>query len=225
MDPLELLAHPVRLRIVHAMRGGRELATSELSARIPDVSKATVYRHVDLLAAGGVLEVAGERRVRGAVERRYRLRQDRAVIDAEAMRSLSADDHRRGFAVAMAALLAEFGSYLGRDGADPVADLVGYRQHAVWLSREELLEMIAQMRAAIAPRLANPPAPGRTRYLLSPILFPAEDPFTTAEDLSTADEDLSTTAGEAPAVTEEDPSAIDEDSSVAADPAGPGTPA
>ncbi|MET8146296.1 helix-turn-helix domain-containing protein [Sphaerisporangium sp. NPDC005288] len=225
MDPLELLAHPVRLRIVHAMRGGRELATSELSARIPDVSKATVYRHVDLLAAGGVLEVAGERRVRGAVERRYRLRQDRAVIDAEAMRSLSADDHRRGFAVAMAALLAEFGSYLGRDGADPVADLVGYRQHAVWLSREELLEMIAQMRAAIAPRLANPPAPGRARYLLSPILFPAEDPFTTAEDLSTADEDLSTTAGEAPFVTEEDPSAIDEDSSVAADPAGPGTPA
>ncbi|GLX00011.1 hypothetical protein [Microtetraspora sp. NBRC 16547] len=35
------------------------------------------------LAAGGILEVADERRVRGAVERRYRLRQDRAVIDAE----------------------------------------------------------------------------------------------------------------------------------------------
>ncbi|MFC4530687.1 helix-turn-helix domain-containing protein [Sphaerisporangium dianthi] len=176
MDPLDLLAHPVRLRIVHAMRGERILTTAELCARIPDVSKATVYRHVDLLAAGEILEVAGERRVRGAVERRYRLRQDRAVIDAGAMRSMSPDDQRRGFAVAMAVLLAEFGAYLDRDHADPAADLVGYRQHAVWLSREELLEVIGEMRAAIAPRLANPAAPGRTRYLISPIMFPAEDP-------------------------------------------------
>ena len=120
---------------------------AQLCARIPDVSKATVYRHVDLLAAGGILEVADERRVRGAVERRYRLRHDRAVIDADMAESLSLDDYRRGFAAAMAALLAEFNAYLDRDGADPAADLVGYRQHAVWLSRDELLEMIGELRA------------------------------------------------------------------------------
>lgn len=172
---MELLAHPVRLRIVHAMRGGRTLTTAELGARLPDVSKATVYRHVDLLAGGGILEVAGERRVRGAVERRYRLRHDRAVIDAEAIASLSLDDHRRGFAAAVAALVAEFDAYLERDRADPVADLVGYRQHAVWLSQDELLELIGELRAAIAPRLANRPTPERARYLLSPIHFPIED--------------------------------------------------
>ncbi|GAA3408273.1 helix-turn-helix domain-containing protein [Streptosporangium vulgare] len=175
MNTFELLGHPIRLRVVHAMRGGRTLTTSQLCARIPDVSKATVYRHVDLLAAGGILEVAEEQRVRGAVERRYRLRQDRATIDASTIESMSLDDHRRGFATAMATLLAEFNAYLDREHADPVADLVGYRQHATWLSRDELLEMIGELRAAIAPRLANRPAPGRARYLLSPILFPAED--------------------------------------------------
>lgn len=81
-----------------------------------------------------------------------------------------------------AALLAEFNAYLDRDHADPVADLVGYRQHAVWLSRDELLEMISRLREAIAPRLANAPAPDRTRYLLSPILFPAEQPPTAPQD-------------------------------------------
>ncbi|MDL4820835.1 helix-turn-helix domain-containing protein [Actinomadura opuntiae] len=172
MDTLELLAHPVRLRVVHAMRGGRLLTTSELCERIPDVSKATVYRHIDLLVSGGVLDVAEERRVRGAVERRYRLRQERAAIDPGT--PLTPDDHRRGFAAAMAALLAEFTAYLDRDGADPAADLVGYRQHAVWLSEEELRELIIEMRAAIAPRLANPASPGRAQYLLSPILFPIE---------------------------------------------------
>ncbi|MGN9783208.1 helix-turn-helix domain-containing protein [Nonomuraea sp. ZG12] len=173
---LELLGHPVRLRIVHVMRGGRTLTTSQLCARIRDVSKATLYRHIDLLATGGVLEVADERRVRGAVERRYRLRQDRATLDAETIGSLSRDDHRRGFAIAMAALLAEFNAYLDREHADPAADLVGYRQHAVWLSQDELHTLIIELRAAIAPLLANEPAPDRARYLLSPILFPAEEP-------------------------------------------------
>jgi DNA-binding transcriptional ArsR family regulator len=176
MDPLELLAHPVRLRIVHAMRGGRTLTTTELCARIPDASKATVYRHVDLLATGGILEVAGEQRVRGAVERRYRLRQDQASVSPQAYESVSLDEHRRTFAVAMAALLAEFNAYLDRDDAHPAADLVGYQQRAVWLSRDELLDMITAMRGAIAPRLTNEATPDRARYLISPILFPMEKP-------------------------------------------------
>ncbi|MFF0628176.1 helix-turn-helix domain-containing protein [Streptomyces sp. NPDC004296] len=177
MDPLELLGHPVRLRIVHALRGGHLLTTAQLCARIRDVSKATVYRHLELLTAGDVLEVADERRVRGAVERRYRLHQERATISAETAAALTPDDHRRGFAVAMTALLAEFNAYLDQEHAAPAKDPVGYRQHAVWLSEDELLTMVGELRRAIAPLLANGPAPGRSQYLLSPILFPvAETP-------------------------------------------------
>ena len=62
VDTLDLLLHPVRLRIMHAMSGGRVLTTSDLCARLPDVPKTSVYRHVGLLAEAGVLEVAGEQR-------------------------------------------------------------------------------------------------------------------------------------------------------------------
>ncbi|MEV1248582.1 helix-turn-helix domain-containing protein [Nonomuraea sp. NPDC052129] len=176
MESLELLAHPVRLRIVHAMRGGRSLTTTQLCARIPDVSKAMVYRHVDLLASGGILEVADERRVRGAVERHYRLRLDRVTVDADALAALSPDDHRRVFATSMAVLVAEFNAYLDRENADPVADLVGYRQHAIWLNRGELEEMINGLRRVLLPLLANQPTPDRAQYLLSPLFFPLEQP-------------------------------------------------
>lgn len=176
IDALELLAHPVRLRIVHALRGGRILTTAELGTRLPDVSKAMLYRHVDLLAGAGILEVAQERRVRGAVERLYRLRPDRAAIPSEAGAALSAEDYWRVFATALAVLTAEFRAYLDRDDADPVRDLVGFRQHAVWLSQPELEQLIAELRQAILPRLANEPGPDRARYLLSPILFPLEPP-------------------------------------------------
>ncbi|MFD7378226.1 helix-turn-helix domain-containing protein [Streptomyces mirabilis] len=176
MDSLDLLAHPIRLRIVHAMGGGRLLTTTQLCARIPEASKATVYRHIDLLVDGEILEVAEEHRVRGAVQRHYRLRQDRAVIGSETVRTLTPTDHRQTFATAMTALLAEFNAYLAREGADPVADQVGYRQHALWLSPAELEELTGELRAAIAPRLANRPSPERAQYLLSPIHFPVENP-------------------------------------------------
>ena len=176
MDTLDLLLHPVRLRIVHAMSGGQTRTTSDLCARLPDVPKTTVYRHVGLLAEAGVLEVVGEQRVHGAVERHYQLRRERAVIDADAAAAMSLDDHRRGFAAAMAALLAEFSAYLDRDGADPTADSVGYRQGTLWLSSGELTEMISALRDVLASRAGNQPAPGRSPHLLSMILFPAGEP-------------------------------------------------
>ena len=176
MDTLDLLMHPVRLRIVHAMSGGRILTTSDLCARLPDVPKTTVYRHVALLAEAGVLEVEGEQRVHGAVERRYRLRRERTVIDQEAAASMSLEDHRRVFAAAMAALLAEFNTYLDRDHADPTADSVGYRQIPLWLNQGELAELIGEVRSAIVSKLDNKPTPDRSLHLLSPILFPIEEP-------------------------------------------------
>ncbi|ACU70825.1 putative transcriptional regulator [Catenulispora acidiphila DSM 44928] len=174
MDPLKLLAHPVRLRIIHALRGGRVLTAGGLGDRLGDVSRATVYRHLELLTEAGVLQVAEERRVRGAVERHYRLRGERAGIDAAQIAALTKDDHRVGFAAATAALQAEFAAYLERQDSDPVADQVGYRQHAVWLSPRELEALIGALRVAILPALGNEAQEGRAQYLVSPILFPIE---------------------------------------------------
>lgn len=174
MDAVELLLHPVRLRIVHALGAEHALTTAQLSARMPDVGKVTVYRHVALLAEGGFLEVDGEQRVRGAVERRYRLRQDRPSIGADDAASMSLEDHRRGFAAAMAALIGEFSAYLDRDGADPIRDAVSYRQGTLWLTPEELAEMGAELLRVLRTRLSNPPTDDRTPYLLSAVLFPTE---------------------------------------------------
>lgn len=176
METLDLLLHPVRLRIVYALSGGRVRTTADLCASLPDVPKTTVYRHVGLLAEAGVLEVADEQRVRGAVERHYRLRRDRTVIDPDAGASMSLDDHRHGFAAAMAALHAEFNAYLDRPGADPFADQISYRQGILWLSEDEITEMAGEVRAIFAARAGNEPAPGRRPRLMSLIEFPTEEP-------------------------------------------------
>jgi hypothetical protein len=75
----------------------------------------------------------------------------------------------------MAVLHAEFDAYLNRPGADPYADLVGYRQGVVWLSRDELIEMLGEVRAVLAARAGNQPAPGRAPRLMSLIQFPIDE--------------------------------------------------
>jgi DNA-binding transcriptional ArsR family regulator len=175
MDTLELLLHPVRVRILHAMSGGLARTTSDLLARLPDVSKATVYRHVSQLAEAGVLEVVSEHRVHGAMERLYRLHRPGAVIDPDEAAAMSLDEHRHGFTAAMAVLVAEFNTYLDQAHADPTEDKVGYRQIPLWLNEDELTELINQMRNVLVSRMDNQPAPGRRLYLLSPIVFPIEN--------------------------------------------------
>lgn len=176
MTPTELLLHPVRLRIIHALSGGRLRTAGELCDRMPDVPRTSVYRHLGLLTEGGMLEIGDERRVRGAMERSYRLRPDRPTISPNADSTMTLDDHRQGFAAAMAVLIAEFNAYLDRADADPVADSVGYRQGTLWLSPEELDTMLTGLRDIVAPLVANRPGPGRRPYLISPILFPGEEP-------------------------------------------------
>jgi Helix-turn-helix domain len=174
VDDLDLLLHPVRLRVVHAMSGGRLRTTNELCAELADVPRTSVYRHVGILAAAGVLEVAGEQRVHGAVERRYLLRKDRAVIDQETAATMTAEDHQRTFTLAMSVLLSEFNSYLDRPGADPVADAVGYTQFVLWLTDEERARLVSHVIAAIAAVRDNEASQQRKPYLLSPIMIPTE---------------------------------------------------
>ncbi|MCP2324419.1 DNA-binding transcriptional ArsR family regulator [Hamadaea flava] len=175
MDTLDLLLHPVRLRLVYALSGDRVRTTAELCESVPDVPKASVYRHVALLIEGGVVEVADEQRVRGAVERYYRLRRDRPTLSADSGKSMTPDDHRQGFAAAMAAVHAEFNAYLDRPGADPYADRVGYRQGIFWLTDDEFTALADQLQNVIAPLARNEPGPGRHPRLISLVQFPTEE--------------------------------------------------
>ncbi len=48
------------------------MTIEQMLSEVPGVSKATMYRQVALLAEGGLIAVASERRVHGAVERQFR---------------------------------------------------------------------------------------------------------------------------------------------------------
>lgn len=71
-----LRAHPVRDQIVDVMRSyGKPISPTQI-ARVTGGSLGSVAYHVRTLVAAGVIELAGEGRVRGAVEHFYALTSD-----------------------------------------------------------------------------------------------------------------------------------------------------
>jgi DNA-binding transcriptional ArsR family regulator len=174
MASLDLLLHPVRLRIVRAMLDGHPSTTAQLRERLPDVAPATMYRHIAALTAAGVLAVVDERQVRGTVERTYQVQWDRAEIDAAERAVMTTDDHRRAFTAFAGGLLSDFDRYLAGERADPTGDGVTYRQAALWLTDEELAELVDELRAAVTARMGNRQDAGRTRRMISVVVMPAD---------------------------------------------------
>jgi hypothetical protein len=172
---VELLLHPVRLRIVQAFLGDRALTTSALIAELPDTPPASLYRHVARLVDGGVLAVVAEQRVRGAMERTYVLRLSAAAVGLDEVAAMSADDHRQAFMAFVAGLLGDFDRYLARDDFDLLRDGVSYGLGGYWLDDAEYAEMLRDIARVIQPRAGNPPKPGRKRRIIGSVFMPGEE--------------------------------------------------
>lgn len=168
----DLLLHPVRLRIVQSLLGEGNLTTADLQRQLPEVAPATLYRQVATLVAGDVIEVTAERRIRGAVERTYRLRVHNASVRPDDLAALSAEEHRAAFLTFIAGLIADFDRYLARGDPNLLRDGVGYRQAAFYATDGELAVVTAAIGAAVIPWLAAEATPARTRRVLTTVLLP-----------------------------------------------------
>ena len=171
-----LVLHPVRLRIIQTLLGGRRLTTAQMAKELDGVTTATLYRQVATLADAGILDVVGERRVRGAVERTYELHVEASELTPEELAEMTPDEHRQTFAAFVSGLLANFESYTKTGDVDLYRDRIGYRQTALWLTDEEVEELAAEIRAAVAERAGYERGPGRRRRMLSTIVTLAPEP-------------------------------------------------
>jgi hypothetical protein len=172
MTSADLLLHPVRLRVVKAFLGDRELTTNQLASELSDIPVGSLYRHVSVLARAGVLQVVAERRVRGAVERTYALRQAAAQMRPEEVSAMSREEHTQAFIAFIAGLLSDFDRYVSSVAFDPVRDVAGYRLAGMWLTDAEYGEFLRDLVDIALPRVANDPGGGRRRRLFYQVLLP-----------------------------------------------------
>jgi DNA-binding transcriptional ArsR family regulator len=171
----DAVLNPRRMKIIRALANGAR-TTKELLGTLDAIPQATLYRHVGILLKAGIIDVVAERPVRGVIERSYALAPGKAVLNADDLAGVSAEDHFRYFSMFAAGLLGEFSRYLERDHIDLHADGVGYREAVFNLSDREFRDMVAGLQAVLRPLLANKPSKRRKARLLATVLMPYDAP-------------------------------------------------
>ena len=168
---VDVLLHPVRLRIVQTV-AGRRLTASAIAEALGDVPQASLYRQINTLPEAGVLAIAETRQARGATERTYVLAEGRGSLTPADLAAAGGEEHLRYFTIFVAGLIGDFARYLDSGSPDLLADGAGYRQVPLELTDEELAELSGRVNAAVALALHNAPAPGRRRRMLTTVLIP-----------------------------------------------------
>ncbi|GAA5205216.1 helix-turn-helix domain-containing protein [Microbacterium kyungheense] len=167
----DVVLHPVRLRIVQQL-GGRSLTTAQLRAALPDVTQATLYRHVATLVDAGILTVVEERRVRGAVERTLALGDRMAHVDREELRRVDASQLRTAFLTFLGEVAADFDRFVAGDPG--LRDYSGFARTALYVDAEDLARIQAGLAELLSPFFA--PRGERRRVMLATVLTPDTDP-------------------------------------------------
>lgn len=169
---IDVLLHPIRLRIVRAFVGGAELTARDLAQRLDDVPQATLYRHVKQLAEAGALIVTSETPVRGALERTYRLDSNTGKVAPEDIGTIDPETHLKYFSIFLASLLEDFGRYMRADDVDVVRDDVHYLQVTFNAGSKEFAGFMKELEALIQKFAKHGPARNQVQRTVSIVTLP-----------------------------------------------------
>jgi DNA-binding transcriptional ArsR family regulator len=171
-EKAELILHPIRMRIIQVV-AGQQLTPAQIGETLKDVPQASLYRHLKKMVDGGILQVVGEKPVRGAVEKAYAMNNPAAAnLTLEDMNKLSKEEHMQLFIGFVSSLLSDFAQYLNNEKLDLLADGVGYHQVPLNLSEAEFIKMVTTMNEAILPYLNNPLTAERKRRVFASVVVP-----------------------------------------------------
>lgn len=168
----KILLHPVRMRIIQTLANGEERTVYQIAEMLGDIPQATLYRHLNTLVKEQILIITNEKKIRGAVEKTYKLAENGALITAEELKNVSKEEHMKLFMTFLSKVIGDFSMYLEKEEINLEKDRVGYRQMSLHLSDEELNELMMEFRAALQKVLHHKPTSDRTEYHFSTILIP-----------------------------------------------------
>jgi DNA-binding transcriptional ArsR family regulator len=179
---VNLIIHPVRLQIVTEL-SRTPLTPRQLGELLPRIPQSTLYRHIGMLAEGGVLEVVAENQVNGVTERTYALVAGQARFSPEELSSLTSEEHLHYFTIFATALIDSFAEYIHDANLENVvADGLSYRRTVIYLSDDERAEFEEGLNKVLGRFMGQDAAPHRKRYTLAAVTIPTATPDTEAED-------------------------------------------
>jgi hypothetical protein len=173
----DLITHPVRSRIIIAMRG-RQLTTGQLAEMLPDVPLPSLYLHVRQLLEGEILNVVEEVRVKGALTRVYALNREKTHIALEDLpQDRIAASQFQGLTVFMNTLSSHFRTHLETQDYDPKRSPMHIHSEPLYIHTEDYRRFVDGLMEYLKPWREPSAGEDTQRILFASIVLPdREDP-------------------------------------------------
>lgn len=166
-DFMKIIMNPIRQRIVQYLIIHGQGTTKEIGAELSDIPPASLYRHVKVLFDNNCIEIADEKKIRGTIERTWKLAQN--PIDP-----VSPEDIATLFRSGLLSLLGNFETYFLSEDADPQRDLLSLTTSTIMLTDEEFMDMMQKIGNIFNEVIYNQPGDGRKPRRLTFISSPCE---------------------------------------------------
>lgn len=166
-DFMKILMNPVRLRIVQYLMIHKQGTTGEMKKELQDIPLPSLYRHVKVLLDSGCIEVIEEHKIRGTVEKTYKLVEN-------PMGDVNSQDISTLFQSGLMSLMVTFQKYFASENADPQRDLLTLSTSILLLTDEEFTEMMQKIGNIFNEVIYNTPEEGRKPRRITFISSPCE---------------------------------------------------
>lgn len=169
---MECMSNPLMLRLMLEIQEQEQTTAKKLAEAYADIPKATLYRYLSRMLNDGVIKVVKENKIRGTVEKVYALNFALEINKEDMQKENAGEEYLRIFTKYSMGLLREFQEYTERDDIDITADGSGFWTTPVYLTKKELKQVAAEIRAILNPLLANTPTEGRKLRNIGVVITP-----------------------------------------------------
>ncbi|NLV59733.1 MAG: helix-turn-helix domain-containing protein [Clostridiales bacterium] len=166
---MKIVMNPVRQRILQYLIIHGQGSTGDMKQELMDIPPASLYRHVKLLLEGGLIEVVKEERIRGTLEKTYRLTQNPGSDEG------INQDIGAMFQAGLVSLMTVFSKYFAVEGNDPQKDMLSFSTSTLLMTDEEFLEFLKKLSVLFGEAINNMPRSGRKPRRLTLISSPNEE--------------------------------------------------
>ncbi len=170
----ELFLHPIRLRIITAISTHR-MTVKDIAQVLSDIPLTTLYRNINALVDGGIIQVVEENQRRGTIERVYAL-VGIPSLTSEDLHGMSKADCEQAFTTYLSTVMSDAQRYLESKPDDQeihlIEDGVVVSKIELFLSRDEHREINTRIQQIILEAGKNVPSATRKRHALSYTLIP-----------------------------------------------------
>lgn len=166
------LIDPVRCKLLLEIHNKDRATAKQLAQKCPDITHATLYRHLKKMVAAGILQVVGENKIRGTLERIYAVSPGLSLDAKKMAEGNDGQAYMLLFTQFMLGLTEEFQRYVSRSDIDIIRDGSGFTVAPVYATTEELTAAMSGIAKILQPLVSNKKTAERDLHSIAVITTP-----------------------------------------------------